>query len=178
MVRTLTKRDLIAKAIKVHRNKYNYSKVYYENNKTEICIICPSHGEFWQLPRVHFMGHDCQGCFGGIRKTREQFIQDARKIHGEKYDNSKVEYRNNYTKIRIICPRHGEFKQTPNHHINDKCACPKCSNSGYSKISIQFLNDLSKECSPQNKGNIYHTLLLLYLVTSLRGILSNLQSNL
>ena len=145
MVRALTTKEFIAKAIRVHGNRYNYSKVFYENNKTEVRITCPVHGDYWQLPRVHFMGHGCQACFGGIQKTGEQFIRDARKIHGEKYNYSKVKYINNYTKIIIICLKHGEFKQTPNHHINDKNDCPRCVKSGYSKISIQFLNDLAKE---------------------------------
>ena len=44
-----------------------------------------------------------------ILKTSEQFIEDSRKVHGEKYDYSKVEYINDKTKVCIICPIHGEF---------------------------------------------------------------------
>lgn len=43
------------------------------------------------------------------RKTTEQFIEEARAIHGDKYDYSKVEYVNSRTKVCIICPIHGEF---------------------------------------------------------------------
>ena len=39
----------------------------------------------------------------------EQFIYKATEIHGKKYDYSKVNYRNNKTKVCIICPEHGEF---------------------------------------------------------------------
>ena len=39
--------------------------------------------------------------------TTEQFIEKARKIHGDKYDYSKVNYVNNRVKIIIICPKHG-----------------------------------------------------------------------
>ena len=49
--------------------------------------------------------------------TREEFIIKARIVHGWKYDYSKAEYKNNSTKICIICPEHGEFWQKPNHHI-------------------------------------------------------------
>lgn len=59
------------------------------------------------------------------KKTTEQFIQDACKIHGDKYDYSKVEYINNHTKVCIICPEHGEFWQTPNDHLSGK-GCGKC----------------------------------------------------
>ena len=43
------------------------------------------------------------------RKTLEQFITEARAVHGGKYDYSKVEYKNTNTKVCIICPTHGEF---------------------------------------------------------------------
>lgn len=61
-----------------------------------------------------------------MRKTKEKFIADARKIHGDEYDYFKVDYKNNYTKVCIICPEHGEFWQTPKVHLSGSC-CPKCS---------------------------------------------------
>ena len=152
MVRVLTTKQFIAKAIRIHGNKYDYSKVYYENMRTEVCIICPLHGSFYQLPRVHLMTHACPFCGGRKLKSTIQFIQDAQRVHGNTYDYSKVEYINTRTKVEIICPKHGEFWQMPYHHINHKSNCPKCSNVGYSKISIQFLNDLAKEW----KVNILH----------------------
>ena len=57
--------------------------------------------------------------------TTQEFIEKAKLIHGDKYDYSKVEYKNYETKICIICPIHGEFYQTPNKHLNG-CGCPKC----------------------------------------------------
>ena len=58
--------------------------------------------------------------------TTEEFIQNARHVHGDKYDYSKVEYINSSTKVCISCPEHGEFWQTPYTHLR-KCGCPKCS---------------------------------------------------
>lgn len=60
-----------------------------------------------------------------IRLSTEEFIEKAKLIHGDKYDYSKIEYKNYETKICIICPIHGEFYQTPNKHLNG-CGCPKC----------------------------------------------------
>ena len=51
------------------------------------------------------------------KKTKEQFIEEAYKVHGNKYDYSKVEYINSKTKVCIICPIHGEFLKTPNKHL-------------------------------------------------------------
>lgn len=51
------------------------------------------------------------------RLTTEQFIEKARKVHGDKYNYSKVEYVNNHTKICVICNIHGEFWQIPYKHL-------------------------------------------------------------
>lgn len=60
------------------------------------------------------------------RLTKDEFIERARKVHGNRYDYSKVEYVNNSTSVCIICPIHGAFWQSPNNHINGK-GCRKCS---------------------------------------------------
>ena len=53
------------------------------------------------------------------------FIEKARKIHGDKYDYKLINYINNRLKIKIICPIHGIFEQTPKDHLNG-CGCPLC----------------------------------------------------
>ena len=58
--------------------------------------------------------------------TTEDFIAKAREVHGDKYDYSKTEYVNNKTPICIICPEHGEFKQTPYPHLRG-CGCEECA---------------------------------------------------
>ena len=49
--------------------------------------------------------------------TQEEFVERATKVHNGKYDYSKVVYVNNYTKVCIVCPIHGEFSQTPMNHL-------------------------------------------------------------
>ena len=125
-MKRMTTEEFIAKAKKVHGDKYDYSKVEYVNNSTKICIICPKHGEFLQKPINHLHGQGCAKCSGNVKLTTEDFITEARKIHGNRYDYSKVEYVNSATKVRIICPEHGEFWQTPNSHLTGR-GCLKCS---------------------------------------------------
>lgn len=67
------------------------------------------------------------------RKTTEQFIIDARTVHGDKFDYSKVEYKGNKIPITIICPKHGEFQQIPNNHLHGQ-GCPICK---YEKFSLE-----------------------------------------
>ena len=118
------------KARKVHGDKYDYSKVEYVNSNTKVCIICPIHGEFLMRPINHLRGQGCPKC--GRKSSSEkrknglnEFIEKARKVHGDKYDYSKVEYVNNKTKVCIICPIHGEFWQRPNDHLTGY-GCNKC----------------------------------------------------
>ena len=58
----LTTEEFIKKAKEIHSDKYDYSKVNYINYKTPICIVCPKHGEFWQIPRNHLRGNGCSKC--------------------------------------------------------------------------------------------------------------------
>ena len=142
----LSLKEFISKARKIHGNKYDYSKVKYVNNRTKVCIICPEHGEFWQTPDSHLQNHACQLCVGNFIKNKEKFISEAKQVHGNKYDYSKVEYVNNNIKICIICPEHGEFWQTPLNHLNKKQGCPKCNR--YFRKKEKELYDILK--------NVFH----------------------
>ena len=147
---TTSKEEFIERAKKVHGDKYDYSKVEYVNNCTKVCIICPIHGEFWQTPQVHLRGGGCIKCYNESKsKTSEEFIAEAVKIHGNKYDYSKVEYINAHTKVRIICKEHGEFLQTPCNHLNGN-GCPKCKGKILSETRRKPLDDFI------NEANIIH----------------------
>ena len=60
------------------------------------------------------------------RLTTDEFIEEAKKVHGDRYDYSKVKYVNMSTKVVIICHIHGEFLQTPDKHLR-KRGCPNCA---------------------------------------------------
>ena len=138
-----SKEDFIKMSCKIHGNKYDYSKVEYNDSRTKVCIICPEHGEFWQTPDNHLRGHGCQKCniFRLNEKTRmakEDFIEKSIKIHGDKYDYSNVEYVNCDTPVKIICKIHGEFWQTPYNHLH-KSGCPYCRESKLEKYICKIL---------------------------------------
>ena len=117
--------SFIKKAKEIHGDKYNYSKVDYKSNRTKVTIICPDHGEFKQTPSNHLRNQGCPKCGSTLKLTIEEFIKKAKEIHGDKYNYSKVDYKSNRTKVTIICPDHGEFKQTPSSHLVGS-GCPKC----------------------------------------------------
>lgn len=74
--------------------------------------------------------------------TTEIFISDAKVIHGDKYDYSKTEYKRNDEKVCIICPKHGEFWQTPSNHKHE--GCPKCAAEKKMMSKERFITE-SKE---------------------------------
>ena len=157
-MKKLTTEKFVEKARKVHGDKYDYSKVEYKNAHTKVCIICPIHGEFWQIPNDHLNGSGCQKCkinkIISIKKMDgKKFIEKARKVHGDKYDYSKVEYINSKTKVCIICPEHGEFWQKPNYHINNKSGCPSCSQSHLENDTYSFLKNKEIIFEQQKKFN-------------------------
>ena len=141
---SMTLEEFIDKANKLHNNKYTYENTVYVNNRTPVVITCKEHGDFLQTPYTHLEPCGCPVCAAekrGIdrRMTLVEFIKRAKKVHGDKYDYSKVVYINNSTKIEIICKKHGSFFQTPAAHIFNKNKCYKCSKNGYSAKAIQWL---------------------------------------
>lgn len=142
----LTTVEFIKRAKEIHGNRYDYSKVEYKNSTTKICIICPKHGEFFQAPRDHLQSKGCFSCAGKDIDTK-RFIEYSHKVHGNKYDYSKVEYKNSTTKVCIICPEHGEFYQKPNNHLRCGNGCPRCGGNikltteSFIKKSIEVQGD-------------------------------------
>jgi len=124
---TFTLEEWIKKAREIHGDIYDYSKVVYISAHDKVTIICPIHGEFEQLPFVHLDGSGCRECFyNKSRLTLEEFLIRAKAIHGDRYDYNKVKYINSWIKVIIICPVHGEFLQSPVHHLQEK-GCFKCA---------------------------------------------------
>jgi len=129
--RRKSEKEFIEQSQEVHGSKYNYSLVEYTHSKTKVKIICPEHGVFEQTPSLHISGSNCPKCSYEHRGlnllgTTDKFISESNSVHGSKYDYSLVEYVGSHTKVKIICPEHGIFKQTPTNHVNQN-GCPKCS---------------------------------------------------
>jgi very-short-patch-repair endonuclease len=123
-------KGFIIKAINVHGDMYDYSKVVYVKNTDKIIIICNTHGQFEQTPKGHLRGGGCKLCANLIRANKHkqdinEFITKANEAHDNFYDYSKVEYINSHTRVIITCKLHGEFEQVPNSHLRGS-GCPGC----------------------------------------------------
>lgn len=122
----MNKRDsMILKFNEKHKGKFDYSNVNYINNRVNIKIICPLHGEFYQSPKRHLISDTgCNKCTNVVKRkmysfTSEEFIEKSKKIWGNKYDYSKVEYINSHTKV-IIIYNNVEYYQIPYSHLGKK----------------------------------------------------------
>lgn len=134
------------KAIKVHGDKYDYSKVNYQGHTTRVIIICKIHGEFSQAPRKHIEGSGCQQC--GVEQqasklNTEKFIARSIEVHGQNYDYSRTKFISSQKKVIIACPFHGEFEQLPHNHMKG-VGCRKCANISLTKTTPQFINEANK----------------------------------
>jgi hypothetical protein len=133
-----TNEDFINISYEIHGNKYDYSLVDYQGFNGKVKIKCLKHGIFEQTPQAHLnLRQGCPKCVG-MNKTTEEFIYEARLIHGDKYEYSLVDYVNSKLKINIICLKHGGFNQSPNMHLRGN-GCPICKESKGEKLIREFL---------------------------------------
>lgn len=155
--RRTTIEEFIKRANIVHgEGRYDYSKVNYVDNQTEVIIICHNHEtpyEFPQTPSNHLSGNGCKLC--GIKKraderrmTKEEFVEQANSIYGlGTYNYSKVNYVNTHTEVIIICPKHGDFPQEPASHLQGH-GCRKCYDEKLSlnqRMSVEEFIEKSNE---------------------------------
>ena len=153
MPKKLSKNDFIERCMKIHGDKYDYSLVEYKNNKSIIDIICKIHGTFKQRTNNHLQGSGCPKCKNNQLSNNEDFTNNAKIIHDNKYDYSLVNYKNNKTKVNILCKIHGLFQQTPNSHLS-KHGCPLCN---------KYTKELFIKKSIEIHGNIYDYSLVKYI---------------
>lgn len=145
MSKKLTTSLVVERLFKLYGNKYDLSAVNYTGIKNKITLICPKHGPWVRMAEKEFIGAGCPRCnyenmpknrsYNRL-KTNEEFIQQAKLVHGNIYDYTLVKYKNTDTKIQIICPSHGIFEQLPWGHL--KYGCRSC-NVHKSKIEKEWL---------------------------------------
>ncbi len=154
-MKRITRKEFIEKSLDIHEKLYDYSKVNYINARTKVIIICPKHGEFQQTPEKHLIGRGCNICGvkkrnDNLRKSQEQFLEDVKNIHGNKYDYSKSNYIGNHLKVEIVCKKHGSFWTTPDNHLVLGRGCPKCVHR-ISKPELEFLDYLKIPNTKKNR---------------------------
>jgi len=151
--------------------RYNESRISYKEAKSKIPDLvstweglkknndkitrkCNTHGLWEQTLSSALNGHGCQKCYTQSPKTKkyttQEWINLATKVHGDKYDYSKTVYQGIDNKVAILCKKHGEFKQSPNVHLNGS-GCPQCAWDEASERGNKFTKE-----EFVNRANIVH----------------------
>lgn len=159
---THTSDKFIDKAILVHGDRYDYDKVDYIDDSSNVTIVCRIHGDFVQKANNHLNGANCPNCANEIRilkltDTKQDFVNKSRQKHGKKYLYSSSVYIDNNTRVEIICKIHGSFWLTPRRH-KEGVGCPECTqpNIRHSKGHIwitDFCKSLNWEYQEEWSGN-------------------------
>lgn len=137
----LEQSEFLKRAFEKHGDTYDYSDTHYVSQIEKLKINCRKClKSFWQLPTNHVrLGFGCPYCAGNAILTTDQFIEKARKIHGDDtFDYSQTTYVRNNQKVKIMCNKSELlFEQTPNSHLAGS-GCP-CCKPKYSKPQMEYL---------------------------------------
>lgn len=115
-----------------HKN-LDFSNTVFKGMREHVYISCKEHGEFRTTPELLINRNSgCGQCYNKYEKFKvknkgkDKFVEEANERFENKFDYSLVEYKNTMTKVKIICPMHGAFHQTPNEHLQSKYGCNEC----------------------------------------------------
>jgi hypothetical protein len=155
-----TQDEFIQLSIDKYGDLYKYSKVKYINMNKKINLICNKNHEFTITPDLHLRKESLGGCkecqkeslSKKMKYTQEEWIQNAKLQHNNKYDYSKVNYISSNIEIIIICVKHGEFKQLPSSHLAGN-GCKLCGIETVSKSKMLSDNKLDKKI---HRASIIH----------------------
>lgn len=143
-----TTKEFIDESKIIHGDTYDYSKVDYSSLRNRVTIVCSIHGEFKQHPSNHLKGHGCEKCsfklISDVKSfSKKEFIEKSKKIHGDKYNYEKVDYKTMVVDVIIGCKEHGDFTQQPYIHSVGS-GCPQCSPGGFhiNKQSIFYIRKI------------------------------------
>lgn len=145
--RKLTNKDFIERAVLIHGDLYDYSRVEYKSYMDYVEIGCKKHGVFKQKVSKHLDGQSCKKCIS--ESNYVDFISICKdKFEGYSYD--KVDYKGMYNDVIITCDKHGDFKTKPVSFLHKERGCKKCVNRTKSKPETEWLDDLNIDVSKRN----------------------------
>jgi hypothetical protein len=169
----LTTQEFITRAKLIHGDKYDYTKSVYTFSKDKVVITCPTHGDWQQVASAHLFGKGCKKCglehTGNIKRglAKQDFIDKAKKVHGNKYDYTNTIYTSARTKLTINCPVHGDFDQNSQTHLQG-AGCMRCGKLSRSEILASTSRSTFEERSREVHGNRYDYSQVVYVNTKSR----------
>jgi len=159
--RRATKEQALEKFVKVHGDKYDYSRFAYVSSKEKVEIICRKHGSFWQTPEVHAGGGGCKACANEtagsyLKYTLQRLLDHFKTCHEEEYDYQEIidKYGGDLTALvdqdstmQVFCKDHGYFTQNIRYHVRGQTACKQCA-------SVRIATALSLDLKGKRFGKL------------------------
>ena len=116
----------------------------------DIPIYCKSCEDvFTQNINDHYRGSGCPQCAGNIKRTKEDWVELGRKVHGDRYDYSQVVIRGKYDKVLVRCRACDmTFPVIPYHHFKGNVTgCPNCAKGKSERLFGECLKELGYKAS-------------------------------
>ena len=139
-----TKEEILDELKIKHNNYYTYDNFNYEKLEDKIKIYCPEHGHFNQSIKLHRNGSKCPKCVNRYSPNNDIFIEHLKSID-DKMIYTNVNYINNKTQVKIICPEHGLILKIPQNikkWVCDKCYITKKNFDEFKFKSIEKYGDI------------------------------------
>lgn len=159
MPKPLSHEEFVARTKISHPNLEVLSE--YKGKDNYVTVRCKIHDYTYKTtPHRLIAGNNCQKCYNErrgetLRKSIEQILKECREIHGSKYEYPSIdnEYKTSASKITIICPVHGRFKQSMNKHVICRHGCPKCNQSHMERDIMKLLEKYNIRYDYQKRFN-------------------------
>jgi very-short-patch-repair endonuclease len=145
--REQTKDKFVKRAKEIHGDTFDYSDMGFVGTAIKVKLTCNKEGHVNHItPSNHLKvpAIRCSGCSNRSSVDTEEFIRRAKEVHGDKFDYSKVIYKNNVTHVTVICHEHGELQTMPRDFLTYTHGCAKCYQLQSRKGQEDFLR-MAKE---------------------------------
>jgi hypothetical protein len=137
-VRRSTTKEFVAKARKVHGDRFDYAQTEYQNSSTPVVIVCQRHGAFSQIPDNHLAGKGCKECAGNQHHPVEETIRRLRGIHDGFYLYDLSTFTNTKQRLHVTCIVHGPFTVAYYKHLKG-AGCPQCTGHYHHQAKRHFV---------------------------------------
>lgn len=122
----------VKEARAAHATHYFYDENTYLASTISIRIVCPEHGEFWQIPHVHLRGSGCSRC--AKRRVSEatranSYREVAARISSLSQGSVAVvegTFEGVNRKAKFICKVHGQYERSVNTALHSTHPCVRC----------------------------------------------------
>lgn len=137
-MKRLTTEEFVARARKIHGDRFSYDRVVYGNYDTPVSIGCLVHGAFSQTPDNHLAGKGCRKCAGNQRRTAQEILRLFKSIYGQQYQYDLSTFANTKQRLHIVCRLHGPFAVSYYKHLKG-AGCPRCTEHYQHQASKHFV---------------------------------------